>query len=138
MMFKLPLAFLSGIRIKNINSDGCTTTVKLGFLNKNPFRSVYFAVIEMAAELSGGLLLFDAIRDSNINASMLLLSNKNEFFKKAVGRIYFTCEQKKEIFQFIQNMQVGESVLYETKAKGTDESGAVISESVFQWSIKRK
>ncbi|HIE78697.1 MAG TPA: thioesterase, partial [Candidatus Thioglobus sp.] len=51
---KLPLAFLIGFKIVELDESKCVTYVKYRYLNKNPFRSTYWAVLGMAAELSTG------------------------------------------------------------------------------------
>ena len=43
-IFKLPLAFLTGLKIEKLKGEKCITSVRLKYLNKNPFRSTYFAV----------------------------------------------------------------------------------------------
>ena len=51
---KLPLALLTGFKIVELDESRCVTCVKYGYLNKNPFRSTFWAVLGMAAELSTG------------------------------------------------------------------------------------
>ena len=90
MLFKLPAAWLSGVRLTLINDSKCEVKVKFKWINQNPYRSMFWAVQGMAAELTTGMLLTKCIQDSNANISMLLVSNKSSFRKKAVGKITFT------------------------------------------------
>ncbi|HIB29601.1 MAG TPA: thioesterase, partial [Candidatus Marinimicrobia bacterium] len=53
---KLPLAFISGLKVLDLDENQCSTSVQYKYLNKNPFQSMYFAVLNMAAELSTGVL----------------------------------------------------------------------------------
>jgi hypothetical protein len=53
---------------------------------------MYFAVQAMAAELTTGVLIMQAIQESGQSISMLVLNNKSNFSKKAKGLITFTCE----------------------------------------------
>jgi len=55
--FWLPSAWLCGVRVDSFHTNSCTVRVKHGFLNKNPFNSLFWAVQGMAAEMPGGLLL---------------------------------------------------------------------------------
>ena len=57
LFFKLPSAYWSGVRVKSINNNECVVSVKLNWFNKNPFKSIFWAVQGMAAELSTGMLL---------------------------------------------------------------------------------
>ncbi|RLD49247.1 MAG: thioesterase, partial [Bacteroidetes bacterium] len=68
----LPMAFFAGLKITEINREKASVTVPYKYLNKNPFRSVYFAVLSMAAELSTGILAMAAISDFSVPVSMLV------------------------------------------------------------------
>ena len=70
--FKLPAAFWSGVRVKSISAETCMVSVKLGWFNQNPFKSIYFAVQAMAAEFTTGALVMFHIKASKQNISMLV------------------------------------------------------------------
>ena len=91
LFFKLPSAFWSGVRVKSISKEQCVATVKHRWFNQNPFKSMYFAVQAMAAELTTGALVMIQIKKSKKNISMLVANNKGNFSKKATGRITFIC-----------------------------------------------
>jgi hypothetical protein len=91
LFFKLPSAFICGVRVKELEATKCLVTVKHRWINQNPFNSMYFAVQAMAAELSTGALVMYQIKKSNKKISMLVANNKSNFTKKATGRITFTC-----------------------------------------------
>lgn len=52
MLLKLPLAFVAKLRIDQMNMHQASVSLPFNYLNKNPFRSIYFAALSMAAELS--------------------------------------------------------------------------------------
>ena len=81
---KLPLAFITGLKIEKCNVDECVTSVRLKHLNKNPFGSTYFAVLSMAAELSTGALALTAVEGMNPSVALILTSMKADFVKKNV------------------------------------------------------
>ena len=60
-ILKLPLAFLTGIKIKELTEVSAVTSVQYKYLNTNPFDSLYFAVLAMSAELSTGMLALFSI-----------------------------------------------------------------------------
>ena len=64
MMLKLPAAWFTGVRVKEINNGFCVVTVKLKWLNQNPFKSMFWAVQGMAAEMSTGALVMREIQES--------------------------------------------------------------------------
>uniref|UniRef100_UPI00374FF22A DUF4442 domain-containing protein n=1 Tax=Flavobacterium sp. TaxID=239 RepID=UPI00374FF22A len=91
LFFKLPSAYWCGVRAKSINETQCVVSVKHRWVNQNPFKSMYFAVQAMAAELTTGAMVMLHIQKSKRNISMLVANNKGNFSKKATGRINFTC-----------------------------------------------
>jgi len=82
LLFKLPSAYFSGVRLKSISEMSCTTTVKHRWINQNPFKSMFWAVQGMAAELSTGALVMSFIKESGQPISMLVANNKATFLKK--------------------------------------------------------
>ena len=56
-MGKLPAAFVAGLRVGKFTAEESIILVKHGWLNQNPFQSMYFAVQSMAAEMSTDYLL---------------------------------------------------------------------------------
>lgn len=139
LMFKLPAAFFCGVRVKNVTQTSCTTTVKHRWINQNPFRSMYFAVQCMAAELSTGVLVMQHIQESQSSISMLVGSQKGEYLKKATGRITFTCDEGTDISNAIQEtLKTGEGQTVLLKSTGIDQQGDVVSVMQFEWKVKRK
>lgn len=139
LFFKLPSAFLCGVRVKLIDDKQCLVSVKQRWINQNPFNSMYFAVQAMAAELSTGALVIAKIKNSGSKISMLVANNKSNFTKKATGRINFVCIDGHLISEAIQKtIENGEGQTFWMKSIGTNEQGIQVSEMDFEWSIKRK
>ena len=139
LFFKLPSAFWCGVRLKSISKEICVVTVKHRWFNQNPFKSMYFAVQAMAAELSTGALVMMKIRESNQNISMLVANNKGNFTKKATGRITFTCKDGHRIEEAIQKtIATGEGQTIWMKSIGMNQKGEQVSEMDFEWSVKIK
>nr|WP_322624585.1 DUF4442 domain-containing protein [uncultured Flavobacterium sp.] len=139
LLFKLPSAYISGVRVKQINKEQCVVTVKHRWINQNPFNSMYFAVQAMAAELTTGALVMYHIQESGRKISMLVANNKGTFTKKAKGRITFTCTDGHLIKDGIEQAIVtAEGQTFWMKSIGVDEAGDVVSQMEFEWSIKVK
>jgi hypothetical protein len=139
LFFKLPSAFWSGVRVKSISKEQCVATVKHRWFNQNPFKSIYFAVQAMAAELTTGALVMQQIKKSNKNISMLVANNNSNFSKKATGRITFICNDGHLIEDAIQKtISLGEGQTIWMKSIGVNEKGEQVSELNFEWSIKLK
>ncbi len=139
LFFKLPSAYWSGVRVKSIDNNECVVSVKLNWFNKNPFKSIFWAVQGMAAELSTGMLVSKQINDRKINVSMLVISSSSNFYKKAVGRIKFNCTQGNELKNIFDKLDEKNPTNKITMfSRGIDEVGDVVSDFKFEWSFKRK
>ena len=138
-IFKLPSAFLCGVRTKYIDGTKCLVTVKHRWINQNPFNSMFWAVQGMAAEFSTGALMIAKIKDSGKRVSMLVTSNTATFSKKATGRITFTCNDGHLIDKALKKtIETGEGQTVQMKSIGINEAGVEVSTFVFEWSIKFK
>lgn len=138
MLFKLPAAWLTGVRLTLIDESKCEVKVRFKWINQNPYRSMFWAVQAMAAELTTGMLLTKSIQDSNYDISMLLVSNKSSFYKKAVGKITFVCDEGEIAKQLINSTIKNITSKAWFKAKGYDEAGDQVSEFDFEWSCKKR
>lgn len=138
MLFKLPAAWLTGVRVSLISETKCEVKVRFKWINQNPYRSMFWAVQGMAAELTTGMLLTKSIQESNTNISMLLIGNKSNFYKKAVGKIKFVCDQGETAKELINLTKKNITYKAWLKAKGFDETGDIVSEFDFEWSCKKR
>ncbi len=139
LLFKLPSAYFTGVRVKSISETTCITTVKHRWINQNPFKSIFWAVQGMAAELSTGAMVMAKIKENNKNISMLVANNRATFTKKAKGRILFTCTDGALINEAIdKTISTGEGQTIWMKSEGKDAAGDVVSTFEFEWTLKVK
>ena len=138
-MFKLPSAYLCGVRTKHIDEEKCIVGVRFKWINQNPFKSMFWAVQGMAAEFSTGALMISKIQASGKRISMLVTSNNATFTKKAVGKIKFTCSDGAAIDEVLKKaIQTGEGQTLWMQSVGVNEDGIVVSTFNFEWSVKVK
>lgn len=137
LFFKLPAAFFTGVRVKRITAAACDVTVTHRWINQNPFKSMYFAVQAMAAELSTGSLVMLHIQESKHNISMLVAQNKSVFTKKATGRITFSCTDGELLKQAVNKAIATKEVqtIWLTSI-GINEKGEQVSSLSFEWTLK--
>lgn len=136
IIFKLPSAYLCGVRTKVINEEKCIVTVKHRWINQNPFRSMFWAVQGMAAEFSTGALMMMKIQASGKRISMLVTSNSATFTKKATGRITFTCHGGHLVDAVLKKaIETGEGQTVSMESVGINEDGIVVSTFNFEWSV---
>ncbi|TXE09960.1 DUF4442 domain-containing protein [Seonamhaeicola algicola] len=138
-MFKLPSAYLCGVRAKYLDDSKCVITVKHKWINQNPFKSMFWAVQGMAAELASGALMIKKIQESGKKISMLVTTNNATFTKKATGKITFTCNDGALIDEALKKtIETGEGQTVWVKAVGVNSDGVEVSTFNFEWSVKVK
>ena len=135
--FRLPSVWWCGIRVKKIEEAYCEARVVHRWINQNPFQSMFWAVQGMAAELSTGILLMNEISRSKKSFSMLVLNNKANFSKKAIGRISFSCDQGRQIRNSI-NLAISSKKPQTiwVNSSGIDSQGDTVSTFSFEWTLK--
>tara|TARA_R110002072_G_scaffold23949_3_gene82032 strand:- start:6111 stop:6572 length:462 start_codon:yes stop_codon:yes gene_type:complete len=139
LLFKLPSAFFTGVRLRSITETTCVTTVRHRWINQNPFKSLFWAVQGMTAELSTGAMVMSAIKESGENISMLVANNKATFTKKARGRIVFTCQDGHLVKDAIEKtIATGDGQTIWMRSEGVDPDGDVVSKFEFEWTLKLK
>ena len=139
LLFRLPSAYLTGVRMESIDAESAVVKVRHRWINQNPFGSLYYGVQAMAAEISTGVLVLRAIGEAKVPVSMLVVRQTAEFHKKARGLIRFTCWEDARVREAVaDSLRSGEARRFVLHSTGKDESGDVVSEFEFEWSIKRK
>ncbi len=137
LFFKLPAAYFCGVRVKSITDTSCVTSVKHRWINQNPFKSMFWAVQGMAAELSTGAMVISVVKEHNRNISMLVTKNQATFSKKARGRIIFTCNDGNLIKEVIEKtIATGEGQTCLMTSVGSDSKGDIVSAFEFEWAVK--
>tara|TARA_R110000744_G_scaffold123388_3_gene228590 strand:+ start:1118 stop:1573 length:456 start_codon:yes stop_codon:yes gene_type:complete len=137
--FKLPAVWWTGVRLRYIDEKKAIVTVRHRWINQNPFKSLFWAVQGMAAELTTGAMVMNQIRKSGRNISMLVANNNANFSKKATGKITFTCEEGHLIAEAIKKtIETGEGQTVWMKSIGVNEEGIVVSTFNFEWTLKVK
>ena len=137
LLFKLPSAYFSGIRVTSINDKEAIAKVRHRWINQNPFRSMYWAVQGMASELVTGILVMKQIDKSGKKISMLVTNQNGTFTKKAKGRITFICKDGDKIKNAIEKtITTGKGQILIMSAEGFDEENESVSKFEYEWSIK--
>ncbi len=139
LMFKLPSAYISGVRVISISDQQATAKVHHKWINQNPFRSLYWAVQGMASELVTGILVMKRIDESGKNISMLVTNQNGTFTKKATGKINFICKDGDKVKLAIdRTIATGEGQNLIMTAEGFNEENESVSKFEYEWSLKVK
>lgn len=137
MLVKLPSAVFWKFRIKKLDAEKCMVTIPYSWRTQNPFKSIYFAAMAGAAELSTGALCQLAISGLG-KYSMLVVDFRAEYFKKANQKISFTCEQGVELFTLLESMQPNDTGKLTMVSSGKNPQDEEVAKFYVTWSFKRK
>ncbi len=139
LLSNLPAAFFAGLSIQEFTATRSVIRVKHNWFTKNPFKSMYFAVEAMAAEMASGMLVFGHVYKRQPSISMLVVKMEVEFVKKATGIILFTCEEGQKIQdQINQSIQDGEAKKFICTSTGKNELNETVALFNITWSIRAK
>lgn len=139
MLTKLPMGLLAGMRLRELSTSHCVTSVPFKWLTKNPFKSTYFAVQSMAAELSTASPCLLAVAGHKPSVAFIIVDLKASFHKKATSRVYFTCNDGEKAFDAVNAaIATEEPQLATFKTIGKMNDGTVVSEFEFTWSFKQR
>lgn len=138
MLQKLPMAWLAGLRLRALTPEQAVVTIPFKYLTQNPFHSIYFACLAMAAELASGIQAMMHVQ-AGTPASMLVVGLEAEFLKKAVGLITFTCPDGPQIAQALaESRATGEGRTVLCTSTGVDATGDIVAVFRIQWSFKAR
>jgi hypothetical protein len=137
LLLKLPMGFLARLRVPILDVEKSNVSVPYNYWNKNPFKSMYFAVQAMAAELSTGVLAL--LHTDGKNISILVTSLKSDYYKKATTKVNFICLDGEKILNAVKAaVSTGEAQKCVMNSKGYDAHGVCVSEFQITWSLKQR
>ncbi|MBF9238700.1 DUF4442 domain-containing protein [Hymenobacter sp. BT683] len=138
LMQKLPMAGLAGLRLTALTPEQAVVTIRFQFLTQNPFRSIYFACLAMAAEFASGIQAMMHVQAGG-PVSMLVTKLEADFSKKAVGLISFTCADGARIAQAVaESRATGEGRTVVATSTGLDDAGDLVAVFRITWSFRAK
>ncbi len=138
-LFNVPLGFFAGMKLLELTPYKASSSLPYKWLNKNPFRSIYFAAQSMAAELSTASLAITAIQGYRPSIATIIVNLEAEFVKKATAKTTFTCEDGAAVFAAVKKcVETGEAVTIKTKTIGRMPDGTPVSTFWFTWSFKQR
>ena len=139
LLFNLPMGWLAGMKIIDLTENHCITSVPFKWINKNPFKSIYFAVQSMAAELSTATACMVAIQGHQPSIALIIVDMKGQFYKKATGKVFFTCLHQGQTYDTVaQALASKKAQTLSLKTVGKMSDGTLVSEFVFTWSFKQR
>jgi hypothetical protein len=139
LLSKIPSAFFSGVRIRDMDEQQCRVTVPFKWFTTNPFRSTYFACLSMAGEMSTGALAMAHLHLRRPAISLLVVGVEASYFKKATSRIEFLCVDGKKFEQAIEDaIARKEPQTVRAYSVGKNHVGEIVAEFYVTWSFKAR
>jgi hypothetical protein len=137
LILNLPMGFLSGMRVRELSEERCKVTVPFKWLNKNPFKSTFWAVLGMGAEMNTAALILQYTYKHQPSISTLPLKCESEFLKKATGITKFVCNDGLEIKEKINiAVKTKKPIIIETYSEGLNKDAETVCKFKFTWSVK--
>jgi len=100
---KIPLLFYVRPSVVEKSSERVVIKIPLGRRSKNHQGSMYFAALAMGADCSVGLLAVELINRQQEKISFIFKDFNAEFYRRATGDVYFSCDQGNEIATLVND-----------------------------------
>ena len=136
MLRRLPMGLISGMLIESLDENGCKVMLKDRMWIRNPFGSVFWAVMGMAAELSSGALLYTYV--SGTNTKYILISMEAVFLKKVRNKSFYFCRSGQEVQRNLNSLESpGDTCTVTIPVSAYDHAGQSVAEFKFCWQLKK-
>ena len=89
----IPLIFFCRPRVTKITENSLEVKIKLNRRTRNHLNSMYFGVLSVGADVTGGFLAMKYIRASKSNISLIFKDFHADFIKRAEGDVHFLCDE---------------------------------------------
>jgi len=99
---KIPLIFYVRPSVVSISREKIVVRIPLKRRNRNHHGSMYFGVMCVGADCSGGLLGMQHIDDRPEKIALIFKDLQADFYKRAEGDTYFTCTQGDAIAALVE------------------------------------
>jgi hypothetical protein len=136
MLTKLPMGLVSGMYVESLDENSCRVVLKDRRWIRNPFRSVFWAVMGMAAELSTGALVYAYASGSDVR--FILVGMEAEFFKKTKGKSYYFCDTGFDVLRSIELLvHPNDTSFVMLPVTAKDQAGQVLATFTFHWQLRK-
>ncbi|MCJ7664124.1 MAG: DUF4442 domain-containing protein [Desulfobacterales bacterium] len=139
LFFQVPMNFIAGMRIRELNKKSCKVSVPYRWINKNPFQSTFWAVLGMAAEMSTGLLVKMYTYKLDPSIAVIVGDCSGEFVAKATDLTTFVCTDGGRIAETVKKaIQTGEPREVLCRTIGYSKAGEEVARFTFTWKMKMR
>ena len=137
LLFQVPINFVIGMRLRELNEKSCKVSVPYRWFNKNPFKSTFWAVLGMAAEMSTGALVMMYTYKLDPSVSIIVGDCSGEFVAKARDLTTFVCNDGGRIAETVRkSIETREPQEVLCKTVGYSKAGEEVARFTFTWKMK--
>jgi len=102
---RIPLIFFCRPQVINITGTSLEVKIKLNRRTRNHLNSMYFGVLSVGADITGGFLAMKYIRASKSKISLIFKDFHADFLKRAEGDVHFLCSEGTAICELINKSE---------------------------------
>ena len=99
---RIPLIFYCRPKVVSISDTRLEVKIKLSRRTKNHLNSMYFGVLSVGADVTGGFLAMKFIQASKSHISLIFKDFHADFLRRAEGDVHFICEDGSAIQNLIE------------------------------------
>ena len=99
---RIPLIFYCRPKVVSISDTRFEVKIKLNRRTKNHLNSMYFGVLSVGADVTGGFLAMKFIQASKSHISLIFKDFHADFLRRAEGDVHFICEDGSAIKDLIE------------------------------------
>ena len=101
-LLRIPLIFYCRPKVVSISDTRLEVKIRFNRRTKNHLNSMYFGVLSVGADVTGGFLAMKMIQSSRKNISLIFKDFHADFLKRAEGDVHFICEDGLAIQNLIE------------------------------------
>ena len=90
-IFKVPMIWYCRPKVIEHTDEKIEIKIALRRRTKNHFGSMYFGVLAVGADITGGFLAMEPIKESGRNITLIFKDFKANFLKRPEGDVHFIC-----------------------------------------------
>ena len=139
-LLRIPLIFFCRPTVISISDTRLEVKIKLNRRTKNHLNSMYFGVLSVGADVTGGFLAMKLIRKSKAKISLIFKDFHADFLKRAEGDVHFICKEGlaiKNLVELCEKTDERQSLPINITATVPSISNDPIAEFILTLSLKK-
>ena len=140
-LMRIPLIFFCRPKVVSISDTRLEVKIKLKRRTKNHLNSMYFGVLSVGADVTGGFLAMKLIRESQSRISLIFKDFQAEFLKRAEGDVHFICEDGlaiRDLVQLTEQTEARQNLQVHIIATVPSISNETVAKFILTLSLKKK